>query len=240
VLTNATGLPLTTGVTGTLGVANGGTGAATLTANNVLLGNGTSAVQFVAPGTSGNVLTSNGTTWASSTPAAGALTLISTQTANNTSQYLNFTGISGYNCYMLVFNDLITTSTTAINAQFGTGGTPTWQTSNYYWTQTRLSGSAASTSSSTTGTYLPISGAYNQPGTGTSYSLIGSMLLSNLSSTSMYKSSSCYINVPATSGVPCGVLGFGEWYDTTAVTGVRIDGGGTLVSGSVSLYGIST
>ena len=57
---------LATGVTGTLPVANGGTGAATLTANNVLLGNGTSALQAIAPSTAGNVLTSNGTTWASS------------------------------------------------------------------------------------------------------------------------------------------------------------------------------
>lgn len=48
-----------------LPVASGGTGAATLTANNVILGNGTSAVQFVAPGASGNALVSNGTTWAS-------------------------------------------------------------------------------------------------------------------------------------------------------------------------------
>ena len=48
-----------------LAVAQGGTGAGTLTANAVLLGNGTSAVQFVAPGTLGNVLTSNGTTWES-------------------------------------------------------------------------------------------------------------------------------------------------------------------------------
>jgi hypothetical protein len=56
--------------TGTLGADQGGTGLATLTANNVLLGNGTSAVQFVAPGTNGNVLTSNGTTWTSATPAA--------------------------------------------------------------------------------------------------------------------------------------------------------------------------
>jgi microcystin-dependent protein len=56
---------LTTNVTGTLPVANGGTSSATLTANNVLLGNGTSALQVVAPGTVGNVLTSNGTTWTS-------------------------------------------------------------------------------------------------------------------------------------------------------------------------------
>jgi len=55
---------------GTLTVANGGTGATTLTANNVILGNGTSAPLFVAPGSSGNVLTSNGTTWQSTTPAA--------------------------------------------------------------------------------------------------------------------------------------------------------------------------
>ena len=55
-------------VAGTLNVANGGTGATTLTANNVILGNGTSAVQTVAPGTNGNVLTSNGTTWTSAAP----------------------------------------------------------------------------------------------------------------------------------------------------------------------------
>jgi hypothetical protein len=56
-------------ITGTLPVGNGGTGATTLTANNVILGNGGSAVQFVAPSTSGNVLTSNGSTWQSSAAA---------------------------------------------------------------------------------------------------------------------------------------------------------------------------
>jgi len=66
-----------TTVTGTLPVGNGGTGATTLTANNVILGNGTSAVQFVAPGTTGNILTSDGTTWQSSAPAASGVTSIS-------------------------------------------------------------------------------------------------------------------------------------------------------------------
>ena len=60
-----------TAYSGTLPVANGGTGAATLTANNVLLGNGTSALQAVAPGTTGNILTSNGTTWISAAASGG-------------------------------------------------------------------------------------------------------------------------------------------------------------------------
>jgi hypothetical protein len=59
-------VPLANGGTGgLLPVANGGTGRNTLTANNVILGNGTSTVQFVAPSTSGNLLTSNGSTWVS-------------------------------------------------------------------------------------------------------------------------------------------------------------------------------
>lgn len=75
--TNSSGqITLTSGVTGTLPTANGGTGgtlpvtnggtgAVTLTANSLLVGAGTSAVTGIAAGTSGNVLTSNGTTWAS-------------------------------------------------------------------------------------------------------------------------------------------------------------------------------
>jgi hypothetical protein len=59
-----------TGITD-LAVADGGTGSSSLAANNVLLGNGTSALQVVAPGTSGNVLTSNGSTWTSAAPVAG-------------------------------------------------------------------------------------------------------------------------------------------------------------------------
>jgi len=54
-----------------ISAAYGGTGASTLTANNVILGNGTNPVAFVAPGTSGNVLTSNGTTWTSAAASGG-------------------------------------------------------------------------------------------------------------------------------------------------------------------------
>lgn len=53
----------------TVTVPKGGTGLTTLTADNVILGNGASNVKFVAPGSSGNLLTSNGTTWQSTAPA---------------------------------------------------------------------------------------------------------------------------------------------------------------------------
>lgn len=59
------------GITGTLGVANGGSGAASLTANGVLLGNGTSAFQTVTGSASGQVLQWNGTTWTAVSISSG-------------------------------------------------------------------------------------------------------------------------------------------------------------------------
>ncbi len=50
-----------------LSVAQGGTGAATLTADNLLVGNGTSAPTFLDPSSSDTYVKSNGTTWTVST-----------------------------------------------------------------------------------------------------------------------------------------------------------------------------
>ena len=123
-----------------LPVGSGGTGAATFTANNVLLGNGTSAFQVVAPGASGNVLTSNGTTWQSTAPSGnvasisfgstgltpstattGAVTVAGTLAAanggtgvaNNSANTITFSGAFGITMTL--------TSTTAIT--FPTSGT---------------------------------------------------------------------------------------------------------------------
>ena len=53
-----------TGITD-LAVADGGTGASTFAANNLLVGNGSTTFNTIAPGTAENVLSSDGTSWSS-------------------------------------------------------------------------------------------------------------------------------------------------------------------------------
>lgn len=85
---------LTADVTGILPVANGGSGSNTIALNNVVLGNGSGAVQTVAPGSSGNVLTSNGTTWVSSVPTAvGDVTTNTSTSVDN--EIVVFNGTTG-------------------------------------------------------------------------------------------------------------------------------------------------
>jgi hypothetical protein len=109
-----------TGITD-LTVADGGTGASSITANSVILGNGTSALSgnLVAPSTSGNVLTSNGTTWTSATPAGG---LGIGQTWNNVlaSRAINttYTNSTGKPIFLVITADTGNISTTfLINGQ---------------------------------------------------------------------------------------------------------------------------
>ena len=66
------------GLSTPLGVASGGTGATTFAANGLLVGNGSSAVSTLAPGSSGNVLQSNGTNWVSTSSGSGTVSNVTT------------------------------------------------------------------------------------------------------------------------------------------------------------------
>lgn len=141
-----------------LDVAHGGTGQASLTAHNVLTGNGTSGINSVAPGATGNVLKSNGTDWTSAAPATsgtvtsvsgsggttgltltgGPITASGTLTLGGTLGVANGgTGNTVYNPYAIVFADnsgatLTTNLGLGTTGQFltsgGAGAAPTWTT----------------------------------------------------------------------------------------------------------------
>jgi hypothetical protein len=141
------GGPITTSGTitlaGTLTIANGGTGATSLTANNVLLGNGTSALQVVAPGTNGNVLTSNGTTWESLTPATppaqvypGAGMAVSTGTAWTTSKTTPTGNVVGTSDTQTLTNKTLTSPVITQNIQVISTNTTAVRSRTYVFTAT--------------------------------------------------------------------------------------------------------
>jgi hypothetical protein len=116
-------------VTGTLPIARGGTNStSTPTAGGVVYGNGT-AYAISAAGSSGQVLTSAGTsapTW--TTPTPGSMVLISSVTSSSGTQYFNFnSGISDtYTKYRIIAEGIYTlggTTQAALSLQlFTTGG----------------------------------------------------------------------------------------------------------------------
>ena len=120
----------TTDITGVTPVANGGTGAATHTANAVLIGEGTGAITSVSPGTSGNVLTSNGTDWTSAAAAAfdsGTLMLFqqtaapsgwTKQTTHNNKAFRVVSGTAGTGG-SVAFTTAFTSQTVSISGNTG-------------------------------------------------------------------------------------------------------------------------
>lgn len=101
-----TGSPITSSgtitLTGTLNVANGGTGNGSLSSGAVLVGNGTSPVSTISPSTSGNVLTSNGSSWTSSSlPVASSFVsgVVSTGSQTFAGEKTFATGVVSVNGY---------------------------------------------------------------------------------------------------------------------------------------------
>lgn len=95
---SANGLSLSGTVSSTGDITLSGT---SYSSNNVLLGNGTSSFQTVAPGSNGNILTSNGSTWVSSAPAGGGNYVFVTSSSPSSVTSVTLS-LSGGVAYMLL------------------------------------------------------------------------------------------------------------------------------------------
>lgn len=220
-------------VTFPITVPQGGTNLTTLTANNVILGNGASAPTFVAPGTSGNVLQSNGTTWASATPASGALTLLASIDGSSAAN-VNFTTqiSSTYNMYMLTAEGVTLGGGASYAAmQFYVASTivtsATYQLAAQYMDGTSVIFNARGVQNSTR---MDFTNATNNNVGGVFYIYKGSTV----------DTPTTTFNISGGSTVAVSYLGGGALNNTVVITGIRLLAqGGTFTTGVFRLYGIA-
>jgi hypothetical protein len=213
---------------------NNGTPALTLNTTQAL-GVGSSP----SYGTSGQVLTSGGSssapTWTA--PSAGAMTLISTQTASNSAS-LAWTGLSGYSNYILILRN-IKPNATGANAgayvQLGSGST-TWATSSYQWTLINYNSGGVNSPENDADIGVSLDSTQQD----NNRQLAAQVNISQKTSTNPEIYFFGTIQWPATA--LRGLSGGGMYYgDTNTITAIRfLYGSGLVASGSASLYGISS
>lgn len=214
-------------------LSKGGTNATTM-ANNygVAYYDGTRVVT-TAVGSSGQILTSNGSGSAPTFQTrAGSLHLIQSQAATGAS--LTFTtSVTGYNNYLLVWNNYLSASTSTLILRISSDGGSTWINTGY------LSG--------------VMTQAYNATTLANTNLTTGILLTQSVNSTTA-RNGYCWINNVGTtikpsfmvhsrtnSSTPTSVqvFGGGEYGTTITINGFQvIPSTGNLTSGTFTLYGI--
>jgi hypothetical protein len=231
-------------LSGTLVVANGGSGRASATAYAVICGGTTStgAHQSIASvGTAGHVLTSNGAGALPSfqtSPAAGSFILIETQTVGGAVATVTFTtGISvTYKNYLLIIHDVLPSSNGhRLSMRTSSNGGVSYASTGYRSGQNGFNDFSSSTINNLNNTdrfVLCNNQANSDPGISATYYLYdvttGNQVM--LSGRQTYNSSNS------------GTIGFGSCGGRSTNTNVNalqiFFGTGNIASGTFSLYGI--
>jgi hypothetical protein len=195
-------------------------------------------------GTSGQVLTSAGSgaapTW--TTPSAGAMTLISTQTASN-SAALSWTGLSGYNNYAVVLNGIAPSTTSGfLYFQVGTGSGPTYITTSYVNNDSGLNGNGTVTNSANfTTTSIIVVGGLNGIGVRSTSSVSGRVSFFNMTNSLLTAAEYAASYQDQSSNLFTLGFGNGNTTNTTVKTAIRLFwASGNIASGTASLYGITS
>ncbi len=222
----------------------------TLTANAVVIGNGTADVTVLAAlGASGTVLTSAGAGAPpafTALPSAGALVLLEQHTASS-SATLDFTSCisSTYDDYQVEVLEIVPgTTATNLLLQFSTNGGSSYDTgSNYAWAhpiQFTDAGSAFNGNTNDSATGISMFGTNPGMNTGTGRAGHASFRLHGLLSSSVYKVAHGTFIAAASNGVFGGGAHIGVWKSQTAVNAFRfIPSSGNIASGTIRVYGIA-
>ena len=211
---------LTTKVTGTLPVANGGTGITALgTASQVLrVNSGATALEFA-------------------TPSAGAYNLLASTGAGTTVSSADLNGYftSAYDVYEIFIVNLIGDADTTLKLRFATTGSYTVQTGSDYNTSQNYNSGNALSANTYTGTP-----AYQIVHIGSSSTFSTTSRITLFKPTSSTKKKNIHaFSLGNYAGDRYFVNTAGYWNSTTAVTGVRIlSDSGYITYDNIYLYGI--